>query len=55
MKELKKVINVTTMVVVGQFYEEETEEIIEKYESMGYIDVSKDIDGDVCIWEDEDD
>jgi hypothetical protein len=50
---MKKIINVSTMKIISHFNKEQAEEIRQKYESLGYVDVQFDIDGDLCVWEDE--
>lgn len=50
---MKKIINVDTMKIIGQFNEENAQKTKQQYESMGFIDVQFDRDGDLCVWEDE--
>lgn len=50
---MKKVINVDLMKTIGYFNEEDSLKTKQMYESMGYIDVEFDRDGDLCVWEDE--
>lgn len=50
---MKKVINVDTMTIIDEFNEKDAEKTKQQYESMGYIDVQFDCDGDLCVWEDE--
>jgi len=51
---MKKVIDADRMVCLEEFNETQTEQIKEKYESMGkWNDVAIDCGGDLILWEDE--
>lgn len=49
---MKKVIDADNMVCLEEFNETQTQQIQEKYESMGkWDDISVDINGDIILWE----
>ncbi len=48
----KIVVDADVPVVLENFNEADTDEVLEKYESMGrWADVSVDRDGDIILWE----
>lgn len=50
----KKVIEGDTMKCLEMFDENQTEQILEKYKTIGkWDDVSVDNDGDIILWEEE--
>jgi len=49
-----RVIDGETMKVIEMFHENQTEQMIEKYKSIGkWEDVKVDRDGDLILWENE--
>ena len=51
---MKKVIDADRMVCLEEFDGTQTEQIKEKYESMGkWDDIALDYNGDLILWEDE--
>ena len=49
---MKKVINGETMMVLETFEEKDTQNILNKYKSIGkWEDVQTDVDGDIILWE----
>lgn len=51
---MKKVYDADNQKILEHFEESETEKIVAKYEAIGkWDDISVDIDGDICLWEDE--
>ena len=51
---MKKVIDADNMKCLETFDETQTEQMLEKYRSLGkWEDVSADINGDIILWENE--